>query len=218
MPYPKDRKQSSKQRILSSATELFCQYGFDRVSIGQIMSLARMTHGAFYAHFESKEALFKASLSETFKRTRAHRLAKAPFSIRHLIQLVNHHLSLRNLSEQQPGPEMILFNEIGAERKEIRQLYEQSYLSLLKLLETRITALVRLNKIRLQGDIADRARSILASLVGAVAIARSIDNEAEQKRILLVAQDQILQLIGARAELAPIDVSMFTTSKVPGAS
>ena len=56
MPYSPDHKSKSKERILASATELFGRFGFDKVSINQVMKLARMTHGAFYAHFESKEA------------------------------------------------------------------------------------------------------------------------------------------------------------------
>jgi len=211
MPYTTQRKLNSRQRILASATELFCRYGFDRVSIDQVMSLARMTHGAFYSHFESKEALFRASLSEIFRKSQASRLAKAPFSLRHLTQLVNNYLNLRNLTaESGPGPEMILFNEIGARRKEIRQMYEKAYLSMLHLLETRIRALRRLRKIELTNDVRDRARAVLATLVGAVAIAKSIEDPDEQDRILLTAQLQILGIIGVDANLYPADSSLIS--------
>lgn len=200
MPYSKAHKTKTRERILTSATELFCRYGFDKVSISQVMSLARMTHGAFYAHFESKEALFKASLSEMFNRTRATRLAKAPLSLKHLTQLVNNYLTLRELSDKSvPGPEVVLFNEIGSERKEIRELYEESYLGLLKILETRITALARLNKIQIAVDtaaVSERARAILAAMVGAVAIAKSIQSEEERRRVLTAAQNQVLTLLG----------------------
>jgi len=200
MPYSKEHKLKSKERILKSASELFCRYGFDKVSINQVMALARMTHGAFYAHFDSKEALYKASLLQLFKKSGAARLAKAPFSIKHLMQLVNNYVNLREMSDKSvPGPETVLFNEIGSERKDIRELYEESYLGLLKILETRIMALGRLKKIRLSdlGSVSDRARAILAALVGAVAIARSIESEDERRRVLAAAQRQILSILGA---------------------
>ena len=76
MPYPKDQKDKSKLRILDASIELFSRYGFDKVSIGEIMRKAKLTHGAFYAHFDSKEALFNASFMETVKRSRAARLIK----------------------------------------------------------------------------------------------------------------------------------------------
>jgi AcrR family transcriptional regulator len=200
MPYTIEHKLRSKDRILKSATELFCRYGFDKVSISQIMKLARMTHGAFYAHFESKEALYNASVFETIKRSRAGRLVKGPFSIKHLTALVTDYLNLRDPeNRQQPGPESILFNDIGSDNDEIKKLYEKSYLSLLKLLENRITALSRLNKLPFSADsetIAEKSRAILASLVGAVAIAKSIPHKEEQQNILMTAQKQIFSILG----------------------
>jgi AcrR family transcriptional regulator len=164
------------------------------------MKLARMTHGAFYAHFESKEALYNASVFETIKRSRAGRLVKGPFSIKHLTALVTDYLNLRDPeNRQQPGPESILFNDIGSDNDEIKKLYEKSYLSLLKLLENRITALSRLNKLPFSADsetIAEKSRAILASLVGAVAIAKSIPHKEEQQNILMTAQKQIFSILG----------------------
>lgn len=200
MPYTPEHKSKSKERILESATELFCRFGFDKVSINQVMKLARLTHGAFYAHFESKEALYKASFLQTLKSSSARRLAKAPLSINHLTQLVRNLLNLRTLSEQtQPSPENFLFNEIGSDSADIRQLYEKSYISVLKLLEKRIKALSRLNKIPIvasQAKVADKSRVILATLVGAVAIARSIQSDDEIHGVLTAAQNQILTILG----------------------
>ncbi len=200
MPYTLEHKIRTKQRILESATELFCRFGFDKVSISQVMKLAKMTHGAFYAHFESKEALYKASFLRTLNGSSTGRLAKAPFSTKHLTELASNLLNLRALSEQsQPSPENILFNEIGSDSSEIRQLYEKSYLGVLKVLEKRITALAKLNKLPVvqnQCSVSEKSRAIIASLVGAVAIARSIQNEDERRSILNAAQNQILQSLG----------------------
>ncbi|MCG8381499.1 MAG: TetR/AcrR family transcriptional regulator [Gammaproteobacteria bacterium] len=204
MPYSKDHKTRSKERILKAATELFSRYGFDKVSIGEIMKLARMTHGAFYAHFESKETLYNASFMETLKNSRAARLAKGPFSVKHLTALVTDYLNLRDMAQSQhtaasPGPESVLFNEIGTSHHEIKKMYEASYQHLKKMLETRITALSRLNKLPFSSDrdiVAEKSRAILASLVGAVAIAKSIPHVEEQESILMAAQKQILTILG----------------------
>jgi TetR/AcrR family transcriptional repressor of nem operon len=200
MPYTKEHKSRSKDRILKSATELFFRYGFDKVSISQIMKLARMTHGAFYAHFESKEALFNASFLETLRRSRAARLTKAPFSIKHLTSLVTDYLNLRDTKRtDEPGPEAILFNEIASDNDEIKKLYEKSYASLKETLETRITALGRLRKLPFNTDretVAEKSRAIMASLVGAVAIARSLPQEEEQRNVLMTAQRQIFAILG----------------------
>lgn len=211
MPYPKDHKSRTKERILRCASELFCRYGFDKVSIGQIMKLARMTHGAFYAYFESKEALYNESLHETLQRNRVARLAKAPFSVKHLTALVTDYLNLCELQEKVgPGPESVLFNEIDSEHVEVKRLYEEAYERMRKILETRLTALSRLKKLPFAADretIAEKSRAILASLVGAVAIAKSISQEEEQRRILLAAQTQILAMLGVDDELDQRSIS-----------
>lgn len=202
MAYPTNRKAKSRERILKSAIELFSRQGFEKVSLGQIMKLAKMTHGAFYAHFASKEALYHASVRETLERSRAARLVKGPLSVQHLTELVANCFSLQELERTRtPGPESVLFNEIGNESAEIRTLFEASYLRMKKMLETRLIALGRLKKLPIDPDrkvIADKSRAILASLIGAVAIAKSLPIGQERHHILNVAQRNILQMLGVK--------------------
>ncbi|CAM0553374.1 TetR/AcrR family transcriptional regulator [Vreelandella titanicae] len=200
MPYPKSHKSKTKERILASATELFSRNGFQKVSIGQIMKLAKMTHGAFYAHFASKEALYNESVRLTIDNSRAARLVKGPLSLQHLTELVANYCNLQELeAKHKPGPEAVLFNEIGSEKAEIRTLFEASYMSMKKMLETRLIALSKLKQLPFAGDrkaIADKSRVILASLVGAVAIAKSLPGEVERKQVLVATQRQILLMLG----------------------
>ncbi|UEQ02970.1 TetR/AcrR family transcriptional regulator [Halomonas profundus] len=200
MPYPKSHKSKTKERILASATELFSRNGFQKVSIGQIMKLAKMTHGAFYAHFASKEALYNESVRLTIDNSRAARLVKGPLSLQHLTELVANYCNLQELeAKHKPGPEAVLFNEIGSEKAEIRTLFEASYMSMKKMLETRLIALSKLKKLPFADDrkaIADKSRVILASLVGAVAIAKSLPGEVERKQVLVATQRQILLMLG----------------------
>ncbi|MEL7613276.1 TetR/AcrR family transcriptional regulator [Vreelandella titanicae] len=200
MPYPKSHKSKTKERILASATELFSRNGFQKVSIGQIMKLAKMTHGAFYAHFASKEALYNESVRLTIDNSRAARLVKGPLSLQHLTELVANYCNLQELeAKHKPGPEAVLFNEIGSEKAEIRTMFEASYMSMKKMLETRLIALSKLKQLPFADDrkaIADKSRVILASLVGAVAIAKSLPGEVERKQVLVATQRQILLMLG----------------------
>ncbi|MGM0544801.1 MAG: TetR/AcrR family transcriptional regulator [Pseudomonadota bacterium] len=200
MPYPKSHKSKTKERILASATELFSRNGFQKVSIGQIMKLAKMTHGAFYAHFASKEALYNESVRLTIDNSRAARLVKGPLSLQHLTELVANYCNLQELeAKHKPGPEAVLFNEIGSEKAEIRTMFEASYMSMKKMLETRLIALSKLKQLPFADDrkaISDKSRVILASLVGAVAIAKSLPGEAERKQVLIATQRQILLMLG----------------------
>lgn len=206
MPYAKNHKAKSKDRILSSAIELFARYGFERVSIGEIMNQAKLTHGAFYSHFESKEALFKASFMETIKRSRAAKLMKGPLSLKHLTELVSNYWNLRELETKiAPGPEVVLFNEVHSKNTDIKKLFETSYFDLKKMIEVRLIALGKIKKVTVPSDkelISEKARIILSVLIGAVALAKTLpcgSSEAstnESESILKAAQKQILNLIG----------------------
>lgn len=57
MRYPAAETAEKHQRILDEATRLFRDRGFDGVNIAEIMKAAGLTHGSFYNHFESKNAL-----------------------------------------------------------------------------------------------------------------------------------------------------------------
>jgi TetR/AcrR family transcriptional repressor of nem operon len=62
VPYPAERSARTKDKIVHSARALFNRYGFDRVSIDQIMAGAGLTRGAFYTYFGSKSDLYADTL------------------------------------------------------------------------------------------------------------------------------------------------------------
>nr|WP_294516787.1 TetR/AcrR family transcriptional regulator [uncultured Rhodopila sp.] len=57
MAEPTPRRAETRQRILDAAGVLFRQNGIDGVGVDAVMKQAGLTHGGFYAHFASKEAL-----------------------------------------------------------------------------------------------------------------------------------------------------------------
>ncbi|MEO0683301.1 MAG: helix-turn-helix domain-containing protein [Pseudomonadota bacterium] len=58
MPLSKTHKAAARGRIVSAAGKAFRANGFDAASVAGIMADAGLTHGGFYAHFPSKQALF----------------------------------------------------------------------------------------------------------------------------------------------------------------
>lgn len=55
---------STRKALLDSATALFADRGYARTSLDDIAAGARVTKGALYGHFVSKQALFRAVLEE----------------------------------------------------------------------------------------------------------------------------------------------------------
>jgi TetR/AcrR family transcriptional repressor of nem operon len=63
MRYPTEETAAKHERIVKEASRLFRQRGFENVSVGEVMKAAGLTHGAFYAHFGSKEELQAAAIA-----------------------------------------------------------------------------------------------------------------------------------------------------------
>ena len=57
MAEPTQRRAETRQRILAAASNLFREHGIDGIGVDAVMKEAGLTHGGFYLHFLSKEAL-----------------------------------------------------------------------------------------------------------------------------------------------------------------
>ena len=62
-----EQKERNHQRIVESASASFRSRGVDAVGIDEVMRDAGMTHGGFYNHFASKEALAVEVCEQAFK-------------------------------------------------------------------------------------------------------------------------------------------------------
>ncbi|HSL43228.1 MAG TPA: TetR/AcrR family transcriptional regulator [Anaerolineales bacterium] len=56
------RSEETRSRILEAAVKLFSKRGYSKASVDNICTEAGISKGAFYHHFESKQALFLALL------------------------------------------------------------------------------------------------------------------------------------------------------------
>src|SRR3954469_24147640 len=63
MRYPARETAAKHERILKEASRLFRDRGFENVTVGEVMKAAGLTHGAFYAHFGSKQELQEAAVA-----------------------------------------------------------------------------------------------------------------------------------------------------------
>src|SRR5271154_6092321 len=65
MRYEKGHKEATRQHIIEVASRQFRESGVAAAGLAGIMSAAGLTNGAFYAHFDSKEDLVGAVLTDT---------------------------------------------------------------------------------------------------------------------------------------------------------
>ncbi|RRN74596.1 TetR/AcrR family transcriptional regulator [Agrobacterium deltaense] len=63
MKVSREQMIENRNRILDVASGLFRQKGFDAVSLSEVMKAVGLTHGAFYSHFSSKDDLIAATIA-----------------------------------------------------------------------------------------------------------------------------------------------------------
>ncbi len=69
MRYSKEHKLQTRNRIVKNASHSLRQKGVDGVSVADLMKLAGLTHGGFYSHFDSREALVVESFALVIDQT-----------------------------------------------------------------------------------------------------------------------------------------------------
>jgi TetR/AcrR family transcriptional repressor of nem operon len=69
MRYPAELTAQRHEQILDAAATLFRERGFASVTVGEVMRAAGLTHGAFYAHFASKDDLVAAAVERALKES-----------------------------------------------------------------------------------------------------------------------------------------------------
>src|SRR5262245_23383061 len=69
MPWPEDHKARTREKIVEAASAAFRGDGIAAVRVQDVMARAGLTHGGFYAHFESKDDLLRAALEHASDQT-----------------------------------------------------------------------------------------------------------------------------------------------------
>ena len=65
MRVTREQMGENRRRILDAASRLFRNKGFDAVSVAEVMKAAGLTHGGFYGHFESKDDLIAQTITHS---------------------------------------------------------------------------------------------------------------------------------------------------------
>src|SRR6266849_10291455 len=66
MRYDDNHKERTRTRILAEAAAAIRSKGVERVGVVEVMAGAGLTHGGFYAHFQSKDDLVAQAVTHMF--------------------------------------------------------------------------------------------------------------------------------------------------------
>jgi TetR/AcrR family transcriptional repressor of nem operon len=178
MRYGQGHKAETRRRIVEVAARRFRKEGTNAVGVATLMADAGLTHGGFYAHFRSKEALLGEAVAAALAGTTAgfERLARpAPDG---LAAIVRAYLSRTHRDEPQQGcAGASLAAEIARASKRTRRSFAESIAALVSVIEAQLP----------EGDAAlrrSRAMAIFALLMGALQLARAEPDAERSEQIL----------------------------------
>jgi len=168
------KKAETHERIVRAAARAIRQHGYDGVSVADVMQDAGLTHGGFYAHFASREAMLEEALDcgaaeAVASLTRATAKADPAHA---LDALVSGYLSDAHLDHAETGCTLAaLGTETRRQPAEIRKLATRRVKELADLIARQLPHWGE------SGAHSD-ALAVMSSLVGAMVIARVVDEPA----------------------------------------
>ena len=174
-----ERKAETRERILAAAGELFRTHGIDAVGVDAVMHRAGLTHGGFYAYFASKEALVAEVSAAALARSAARweRISEAAEPAVALHRIVESYLDAEHVAAPAHGCVLATLGPEMARRDEVRTGITASIRRMLDVLARCLPTRRR-----------QRALTTLATLVGAVVLARLCDDSRLAGEFLAAAR------------------------------
>jgi TetR/AcrR family transcriptional repressor of nem operon len=180
------RKQITHERIVENAARVMREAGFGGVGVADIMKRSGLTHGGFYAHFASRDALLCEALARAgqdsggrFAKGLALRQSRGASPIR---ALVEQYLSEAHLAAPEHGcPVAALASEMPRQAPEVAEAAAQ-----------RVRALIANVTKALPAQAAADAGVVAGQLVGALQLARALGDNVEGRALLADARRRLL--------------------------
>jgi TetR/AcrR family transcriptional regulator, transcriptional repressor for nem operon len=192
MRYDSEHKEKTRQRVLSEAAAAIRAVGPDRIGVAGLMAKAGLTHGAFYAHFESKDDLVAQAISQMFDESYQRFLARTehPDPAIAIERFIDSYLSTRHRDHPDHGcPLPSLSGELARLPAPARANFTAGLNRLTSSMAKRISELGRT-------DANTLASSVVAEMVGALALSRAVAKPSESDAILDASRRSIKVRIG----------------------
>ncbi|WP_028021913.1 TetR/AcrR family transcriptional regulator [Enterovibrio calviensis] len=187
MPWPEARKQETRRKILKSAVTLFAQRGFNRVSLGDVMKDAKLTHGAFYAHFESKQELYKEAVYAATEDSPLAEILRRSEGTLSVDKIVSTYLSHDHVEQKfSPCPLAAFATDTSNQNGETKDAYTEVFKGMIDIFESKT-----------DGSITDRqsALSLAALLIGGVVVSRALNDKETINELLAACISKAPQLL-----------------------
>lgn len=188
------KKEESRQRILTSAAKRLRREGLGGAGVAAVMDDAGLTHGAFYSHFQNKGELARAALEEALRHNRKRWTggwSRGSWASR-LSDLAKRYLTPNHRDNLDDSCALTaLCSETARSDESFRATYQTE-------LTKTLSAIADQNFNELDRQQADDVLAFMSLLVGSMALSRAVDSGPLSDRILDVGRE-------AASRLASVD-------------
>jgi TetR/AcrR family transcriptional repressor of nem operon len=191
MRYAAEHKDETRTKVLRAAATAMRVHGPDGVGVADIMRSVGLTHGGFYAHFRNKDDLVAQAVTQMFfdaggKWDRA--TANLPRA-QALATFIDRYVSARHRDDVSRGcPLTSVAMDLSRQTGDARAAFDRGVAGLLTRLENWLP--------QDAADAKQHAVSLLAEMVGAVALARAVSDPALSDTILTDARRSVRRHAG----------------------
>ena len=170
-------KEASHERIVAAAARAIRRSGYDGTGVADIMKEAGLTHGAFYAHFPSREAMLAEAASRACAESAAV-AADVAASVppgQALTAMLHAYLSPEHLAQIEQGcPLAALGSETARQTPDVRRVTTRHIKEMVDLAARQSPGWGR-------ADAHERALVTVSAMVGTLLLARAVDDPALAK-------------------------------------
>ena len=177
MRVSKETAAANRSRILTEAARLFRERGLSGVGVDALGEAAGLTHGSLYSQFGSKERLAEEAVAQAMAGSALARIPEDS-GAEALPGIIAGYLSARHRDAPGQGCTFAaLGGEMPRQGPTLRRVFTEG-------LRSRMTRLAAMLPGRRRAAREDRALALLASMVGALILARAVDDPDLSDRLL----------------------------------
>jgi TetR/AcrR family transcriptional repressor of nem operon len=188
MRYSKEHKLETHARIVKKAAVRLREKGAHGIGVADLMKDAGLTHGGFYAHFDSREALLIEAFSHAMDRgaERWRKLAEQTPPEKWLATVVNSYLTPEHRDDPGRGCAIpALSAEIARESPKTRRAFAAKLERMVEALAARLPDVPRKAARK-------KAMSTIATMMGTMVLARVAGNGDFSNELLGAGRDAVL--------------------------
>jgi len=194
MRVSKEKAARNREQIVISAARLFRERGIDATGVDSITEVAGLTHGGLYSHFGSKQSIVVEAIRFALARSRSvwRRAAHGKPEGKALCDILAYYLSLAHRDTHGEGCLVAALScDIARQPRAVRKAFTIELKEVLEFLGG-----------LMPGDTSARRHEeavvAFAGMVGALILARAVDDETLSRRILKATGQRLGKVVNIR--------------------